>query len=204
MPLTSTDIDLIREAGEVVSRQPGTHLFVEGDLPAAVYVLERGEVEAYRGSGAGRRVVAHGSVGAVLGDLAVFSDEPYGFSVRVSASVRALRLPRSRLLAELSRQPAVSLRWLVAGQLRLAETQRRLIELSHKTVLARVADLLVDEGSPDRDVGLAQGTIANLLGVSRQSVNEALGRLRDQGLVATAYRTIRLRDIPALERIAAG
>ncbi len=203
-PLTSTEVDLIRDAGEVVSRQPGTHLFVEGDLPVAVYVLERGDVEVYRGSGTGKRVVAHASAGTVLGDLAVFGNEPYVFSVRVSTPVRVLRLARSRLLPELARHPAITMRWLVAGQKRLAETQRRVIALSHKTVLARVADLLVDDQSPDRHVALAQAAIANLLGVSRQSVNEALGRLRDQGLVTTGYRSIRLRDIPALERIAAG
>lgn len=45
--------------------------------------------------------------------------------------------------------------------------------------------------------------IATLLSASRQSVNEALGDLRERGLVETGYRTIRLIDRRALEVVAA-
>ena len=58
----------------------------------------------------------------------------------------------------------------------------------HKTVLGQVADLLVEEGERRSEVNLSQSTIAALLGVSRQSVNEALGRLRDQGAVETGLQ----------------
>ena len=72
----------------------------------------------------------------------------------------------------------------------------------HKTVLGQVADLLVEEGERRSEVNLSQSTIAALLGVSRQSVNEALGRLRDQGAVETGYRSIRILDSGKLEAIA--
>jgi DNA-binding GntR family transcriptional regulator len=72
----------------------------------------------------------------------------------------------------------------------------------HKTVLGQVADLLVEEGERRSEVNLSQATIAALLGVSRQSVNEALGRLRDQGAVETGYRSIRILDLSKLEAIA--
>ena len=65
------------------------------------------------------------------------------------------------------------------------------------------ADLLVEESERKREIHLSQSTIAALLGVSRQSVNEALGRLRDQELVETGYRRIRVLDSSKLEAIAA-
>ncbi len=73
----------------------------------------------------------------------------------------------------------------------------------HKTVLGQVADLLVEEGERRSEVNLSQATIASLLGVSRQSVNEALGRLRDQGVVETGYRSIRILDTDKLTSVAA-
>lgn len=201
-PLTQTDIELIRRVGESVSRKSGFILFSEGDDPAVIYLLEQGEAEISRGPSGRRRVVAHAGPGSMLGDLAVFGDRPYTFTARASGQVRVLRLDRIRLLAELARQPALLMRWLVAGQHQLEKTQRRVLQLMHKTVLAQVADVLLEESETREEVNLSQATIANLLGVSRQSVNEALGRLREQGLVSTGYRTIRVLDPERLQRIA--
>lgn len=202
-PLGPADVDLIRSIGELVSKYRGTHLFKEGEPAIAAFLIESGEVELYRGSGRDRRVVSRVGPGSVLGDIAVFQDTPYVSSARTVGPVRAFRFERARLLPELARHPAVCLRWLVAGLRQLEDTQRRVIRLMHKTVLSQVADLLAEEASRRKDVTLSQSTIAALLGVSRQSVNEALGRLRDQDLVETGYRRIRVLDPEKLAAIAA-
>ena len=202
-PLGPADVELIRSIGELISKYQGTHLFREGAPATAAYLIESGEVELYRGSGPNVRVVSRVGPGSVLGDIAMFQDSPYISSARAVDSVRAFRFERVKLLPELARHPAVCLRWLVAGLRQLEDTQRRVIRLMHKTVLSQVADLLAEEGSRRRDVTLSQSTIATLLGVSRQSVNEALGRLRDQELVETGYRRIRVLDAERLARIAA-
>ncbi len=202
-PLGKADIELIRNVGEIITKYPGTHLFKEGDDAAAAYLVERGEVEVYRGSGNGRRVVARVGPGSVLGDIAMFGDTPYISSAKAVGSVSAFRFERTRLLPELARHPAVCLRWLVAGLRQLESTQRRVIRLMHKTVFGQVADLLVEEGERKSEINLSQSTIAALLGVSRQSVNEALGRLRNQGVISTGYRSIRIHDMEKLRAIAA-
>ncbi len=201
-PLSSADVEVIRSAGEIVSKYPGTHLFKEGDAADAAYLVENGEVEIYRGQGGTRRVVGRVGPGSVLGDIAMFGDTPYISSAKAVGPVRAFRFERARLLPELHRHPAICLRWLVAGLRQLEGTQRRVIRLLHKTVLAQVADLLFEEAERRRDVNLSQGTIAALLGVSRQSVNEALGRLREVGAVETGYRNIRIIDIEKLAEVA--
>ena len=201
-PLSSADVEVIRSAGEIVSKYPGTHLFKEGAAADAAYLVENGEVEIYRGQGGTRRVVGRVGPGSVLGDIAMFGDTPYISSAKAVGPVRAFRFERARLLPELHRHPAICLRWLVAGLRQLEGTQRRVIRLLHKTVLAQVADLLFEEAERRRDVNLSQGTIAALLGVSRQSVNEALGRLREVGAVETGYRNIRIIDVEKLAEVA--
>ncbi len=203
-PLGPADIEIIRSAGEIVSKYPGTHLFKEGSTASAAFLVESGEVELYRGTGGARRVVARVGSGSVLGDIAMFGDTPYVSSAKAVGPVRAFKFERSRLLPELHKHPAICLRWLVAGLRQLEETQRRVLSLMHKTVLAQVADLLVDESARRSEVALSQATIAALLGVSRQSVNEALRRLRESGAVSTGYRSIRILDVEKLRSIAAG
>jgi CRP/FNR family cyclic AMP-dependent transcriptional regulator len=55
----------------------------------------------------------------------------------------------------------------------------------------------------DAELQITQAELADMLGVSRQTVSEELGRLKKEGMVASAgYRRLALRDVPALLRIA--
>jgi CRP/FNR family transcriptional regulator len=201
-PLTAADLETLIGSAEMISKYPGTHLFKEGDEATAAYLVESGDVEVYRGQGNARRVVSRVGSGSVLGDIAMFGSGPYISSAQAVSRVRVFRFDRDKLLPELARHPAICLRWLVAGLRQLEETQRRVIHLMHKTVLSQVADLLSEESDRRGEVRLSQTTIATLLGVSRQSVNEALGRLKDQDAVETGYRYIRVLDSEKLAEIA--
>lgn len=202
LPLTPSDIDVLGESGEVVTRFAGSHLFRQGETARHAFLIEKGEVSLYRGSGDDRRVVARVGPGAVIGDIAMFSGDPYISSAQAKNNVTAFRFERERLLPELAQHPAVCLRWLVAGLRQLEHTQRRVIHLLHKTVRSRVADLLAEEADADMEVRLSQATIATLLGTSRQSVNEAISELRDSGIVKSGYRRITVVDCDALTAVA--
>lgn len=133
----------------------------------------------------------------------MFGEGIYISSARAAEPVKAFRLDRDKLLPKLASHPALCLRWLVAGLRQLQHTQRRIIHLMHKTVLAQVADLLVEESAKGNgEIRLSQAVIATLLGASRQTVNEAIGMLRDLGAIETAYRQIRVIDADLLSKVA--
>jgi CRP/FNR family transcriptional regulator len=204
VPLSSDDFSMLGSSTDLVSKYPGTHLFKEDELATSAYLVESGEVEIYQGSDSDRRVLARVGAGSMLGDIAMFRNRPYQSSAQAVIRVRAYRFDRARILPELGRHPAIWMRWMVAGLAQLEDTQRRVIQLMHKTVIGQVADLLLEEADKTGEVHLSQSTIATLLGVSRQSVNEALGRLRDQRLVETGYRHIRVLDPTRLLIVADG
>ena len=201
-PLTAADLETLLGSAEMLSKYPGTHLFREGEPATAAFLVESGDVEIYRGTGSRRRVVSRVTAGSVLGDIAMFGGGPYISSAQAVNRVRVFRFDRDRLLPELAQHPAICLRWLVAGLRQLESTQRRVIHLMHKTVLSQVSDLLTEECDHRGEVHLSQATIATLLGVSRQSVNEALSRLREQNVVETGYRQIRVIDSEKVAGIA--
>ncbi len=200
--LTPDDLDAIAAAGGYITKYPGTHLFRQGTESKAAFVIHKGSVELYRGDRADSRVVTRVGPGGVIGDIAMFQGNPYHSSARAVDSVSALRLDRTKLLPLLVQRPVIALRWLVAGLSQLEDTQRRVLRLLHRTVLEQVADLVLDEADDRGQVNLSQSAIATLLGTSRQSVNEALGALRSQGIVETGYRSIRLIDRSRVERVA--
>jgi CRP-like cAMP-binding protein len=205
LPLTHNDVEALRSVAEPVSRYAGSHIFKEGESAVAAYLIRSGEVDLYRVHSGRRRVVARVGPGSVVGDIAMFGEGTYMSSARAVSQVEAFRFDRGTLIPELAKHPALCLRWLVAGLRQLQNTQRRIVHLMHKTVLAQVADLLVEESNKNlKDVELSQAAIATLLGSSRQTVNEAIGTLRELGAVKTGYRVITVVDPEKLTEVAAG
>lgn len=205
LPLTPEDLETLRNVAEPIARFTGSHLFREGEPAVAAFLIEAGQVDLYRLHTGRRRVVARVGPGSVIGDIAMFGEGTYMSSARAVNKVKAFRFARDELIPELARNPALCLRWLVAALRQLQQTQRRIVHLMHKTVLAQAADLLLEESSGNgSEVELSQAAIATLLGASRQTVNEALAVLRDAGAVETGYRKIRVVDVQILNGIAAG
>ena len=202
LPLTPADLEALADAGSYVDKYPGTHLFKEGQDANAAYVIQRGEVELYRTRSAGRRVVGRVRPGAVIGDIAMFQGQPYISSAKAVTPVRAFRFERSRLLPVLIEHPVIAMRWLVAGLSQLEATQQRVIRLMHRTVREQVAEVLLDEADDYGEIHLSQGSLADLLGASRQSVNEALAGMREDKTIETGYRVIRVLDKRGLASVA--
>ncbi len=201
LPLTPADLDALAGAGSYVEKYPGTHLFKEGEEASRAYVVQQGDVELYRMRASGPRVVGRVRPGAVIGDIAMFQGHPYISSARAITRVRAYRLERAKLLPLLIEHPVIAMRWLVAGLSQLEATQQRVIRLMHRTVKEQVAEVLLDEADDFGEVHLSQSSLADLLGASRQSVNEALALFRTEGAIETGYRMIRVEDRAALASV---
>lgn len=204
LPMRPEDAMALAEAGTLVDKHKGTHLFRQGDDATSCYIVRTGEVELYRSSSRGRSVVGRHGSGAVVGDIAMFQDEPYLSSARAATAVRAVRLDREVLVPLLLARPVLAMRWMVNGLTQLEATQQRLIRLMNRTIVQQVAGVLIDESDAYGEVPLSQSSIAELLGASRQSVNEALANLRERGAIETSYRRVTVRDRAALAVIAAG
>lgn len=205
LPLSEDDFETLRHVAEQVSRYTGSHLFKEGEAASAAYLIESGKVDLYRTHNGRRRVVTRVGPGSVIGDIAMFGEGTYISSARAVDKVKAFKFDRDKLIPELASHPALCLRWLVAGLRQLQDTQRKIVHLMHKTVLAQVADLLVEESKKQNgDIELSQSAIATLLGASRQTVNEAIGTLRELGAIETGYRQITVVDPEMLSGVASG
>lgn len=202
LPLSPADLEALSTAGEFIEKYPGTHLFRQGEPSLHAFVIERGRVELYRGHKSAGRIVHRVGRGTVLGDIAMFRNEPYQSSAKAIEATVAFRFDRDRLLPLLIQRPVITLRWLVAGLSQLEATQRRVLGLMHRTVKQQVAEVLLDEADERDEVHLSQASLASLLGAARQTVNEALAELTEEGLTQTGYRLIKILDERRLVELA--
>lgn len=206
-PLQPSDIAHLERVVRVRHEPQGTVLIPAGASVESVYVVRSGEVRlATRRPLGGRQLVGLIREGGVVGDIPMFCERPMPFDALTGQQTTILEISRPQLLNLLTRSPSLSLRWMTSLAKRLEQTQHRMVSLLTKDLTMQVALLLIDEREFQQGgtwvVRLSHGTIAQLLGVRRQSVSRVLAGLRADGLVTSGYRTIVLRDLPGLARVA--
>lgn len=113
----------------------------------------------------------------------------------------------------IERYPRIALNALRIVGRRLDELQDRLRELATEKVEQRVAHALARlarqagrEGESGIEIGfpLTRKDLAAMTGTAHYTVSRLLGSWQDRGVVAMAGRRIVVRDLTALEAIAAG
>lgn len=182
---------------------PGDLLVAQGELGGSVLVLVRGAVTVYRGrSGGARAALAHLRPPAALGEVTLLDAGPRSASVEALEPTLALEISREELLSALAEHPA-----LLDGLLHsLGRLVRRLSDRAADAVLldlpGRLAKTLLVLAGADRAnvVRLSQSRLAELVGCSRQSLNQALGGLAERGLLHVEGRQVVLDDRAGLRR----
>ena len=87
---------------------------------------------------------------------------------------------------------------------RLAADPAWILENRLAHMLCMCADLFAKKttASTDVDIGLSQSDVADMLGISRQSVNFALKKMESEGLVSLHYSRISIANMTALKQLA--
>ncbi len=179
--------------------------------PHSVYLLERGWIRILRISREGDEVtLGYVKAGEVFGELPGFGDHPReSFAVaRVPSLVWKIPITIFREL--IAAQPTITVE--IARQMsdRMKRVESRVENLVFSDVRSRLVTILLelgdDFGRRDGnccviDLGLSQGELATLIGTTRQSVNAAMGQLRNEGLLRLTGRCTELLDLKELQRI---
>ena len=92
-------------------------------------------------------------------------------------------------------------RWMTSVSSRLISYQARLMEVLAGGLEAQIASVLMHRADHGV-VKLRQGSIAELVGGNRSSVNRVLKRLEEQELLLARYGQILILDKASLDKIA--
>lgn len=148
--------------------------------------------------------------GDLLGELAALDGQPRSATVTACGPVVTQSVTRAEFLACLRDRPRIAhaVNQSVVAKLRAANTHRvNFIGCDAATRLARVLHhLAMTYGERDGDIAvirwpITQPELATLAGASEPSVQKALRRLRDEKVVTTGYRSIRVDGLERLRSI---
>lgn len=192
----------------------GESVWVEGDPALALYILVEGQVKSHRvGRDGGEVILLLQSEVDIVGEVGLF--HPSGVrrvSVTAMTPTRLLRIPKSPLLAFLTRHPVAMERLLARLSAVAGHAAYSFSGLAFDDIRRRVAGALLglaeEFGEQTRDDGvrirlrLSQSTLAALVAASRENVNRALSALMSAGVVSQHGGHFHVHSLEALEQAA--
>lgn len=186
-------------------------LYLPGDAGDRVFLLKRGVVKISGLSDEGREVIlALLHKGEIFGEEAVLEDAPRDHMAEAHDDALVCILSKRDFMEILRPHPEMVFKVTKLIGFRLQTFRSRVERLLFKGAPARLAQTLLElaEAHGVRDargvvlpLRLSQRDLANLIGVTRESVNLTLGDFRKQGLVEVDGRTLRILRPDALEAV---
>jgi CRP-like cAMP-binding protein len=211
--LSDTARDHLLQQGSLV-RYPGPVkvLFREGEESRFVVVILRGVVKV-TGSTEGRldAMLAIRMGGDAVGEFAAVDHLPRSATATTCGPLIARVIKAGDFLDCIRRDPDIShaVNKSIVAKMRVASARR--VEFSGSDVPTRVARVLlqlaqsygIEDGNKSVIASpLTQTELASLAVASPPAVHRVLRRLRDEGIVATKYRSITVLDLDGLRHAA--
>ncbi|RRS06105.1 Crp/Fnr family transcriptional regulator [Aquabacterium soli] len=188
--------------------QAGQRLFSRGDATNGIYATLEGRLAAFDVSEHGdESIQVHLEPVSWFGEMGLYDRLPRVHHVRAEQPATVLWLSDVILREHLARQPEHWFHFalLLTQKLRLAlfVLEGRKVD-SNDLRVARILLMLAQSslsgaGETKQRVSVQQQEVADMLGMSRQTVNQALQRLKAEGLLQLAYNKVEITDLAALQ-----
>lgn len=185
-------------------------LFHAGDEMRQVPYVVSGKVRTFMINSDGKEFVTglHGD-GDFLGVLGLLEHGRSQESAEAMEDTEVALIPREDLLALLYRDRDVSIRFIRMLARDVREKEERLLELAYSSVRQRVAQALLrvharyaSEGGSDLGVRIGRDDLAAIVGTATESLIRCLSEFKEEGLIASQGRDIRILEKQRLEKLA--
>ena len=187
-------------------------LYHAGDPANDVYLVESGVVKLAVESPEGREaILGFQHPGDLVGELALIDDGPQDHLAEAYEDTVVWAMSRELFVSLMRSSPALASEVTKLLGLRMRMYRTRVREILHQSAHARVANTLVHlagrHGVEDADgvvipLRLSQRDIANLVGLTRETVNFILKDLRERNLIENQGRSIRVKNPAVLAHAA--
>ena len=187
------------------------HVFCEGDPRMHVFRVEEGVIAVYKTLVDGRRQIIDFAYPGDLIGLGMLREHVLSAQAVCKAKVRCLSAAALERAAEADANLAIKLYKAVCQE--LAATRQLLVTVGQRSAVERLASFLLtlhhrvgDNGRPTITLAMRRSDIADLLGLTIETVSRTLTKLRTMGVIDIEQggTTVNLRDIHRLEELASG
>lgn len=202
--------DSLLQAARPRTLGAGECLFQRGDVPCGLYAVLSGAVRVGAVSAEGKEaLLALVEAPQWFGEISLFDGQPRTHDAFAEGPVNLLWVPQAALLALLEKHPqhwrdfallmSQKLRWAF-----IALEQQALLSAAPRVAwrLLQIAAGYGEVDGPRRVLHLSQEQLALMLSLSRQTINQILKTLEQDGALHLRYGEIEILDPAHLERVA--
>lgn len=204
--------DLTREEIERVTRgfvmrecRPGTVFFMPTDPAERLFILKKGQVELYRLSAKGQRLITR-RLGPMtfFGEMALLGQTMQGEFAEATEDALVCSASREDVLKILVEHPEITVKLLETLGNRLRTQDERLEQSVFSSVRVRLAKFLLTNVYPATNAlaGYTHADIGDTIGALRQTVTSTLSEFERAGMIEVAPKRIKVLDKAGLEEIA--
>jgi len=211
--LPASELNTFRTCGTSAIYKQRQVIFHEGSPANGLYILCHGAVKLYQSDRFGHdHILDIAAPGDVLGELPLDPTECYSVSAEAITDSQLCYLPRERLMAFIQEHPMVGVRLIESFSKSLSTARKRVRALALKRAENRLAELLIQLANASGEAGSNGNTrfklnysrreLAEMIGVSPETVIRLLGRLKQKRAINTCRRELVITDADKLSRLA--
>ncbi|HYP27369.1 MAG TPA: Crp/Fnr family transcriptional regulator [Blastocatellia bacterium] len=165
-----------------------------------LFLIKSGSVNIFRHSSIGHRfAIKTLEPGTIFGDMPVLGQSMLGAQAEAAETSEIVTITVNDFEALADSLPKVALNMVRQIGPRLVEAEQRHEQAAFQPVTARVASLLVRlANGANQVIGFTHQEIADLLGVYRETVTNAIGELKQDKLIEVGRKRITLIDTKGL------
>lgn len=207
--LTQAQQQQLLAGAKMIQLSQGNRLFARGDSFDGIYVVLSGAVLISGLHACGKEaLLTIVSCADWFGEIALFDQQSRTHDAIASSATTLLHLPAPFLQTLLAQQP---LWWQLFGRLLTEKVRlvfRAMEDISLQPAKVRLARRLLmlcrlQGQQPQYQIPIQQEQLGQLLSLSRQTTNQLLQQLAQQGVVKLAYASIEVTDPQLLQQLAA-
>jgi CRP-like cAMP-binding protein len=185
---------------------------LQGDVGDSLYVLTGGVVKVTVANETGAEtIVALRSRGDLIGEFALMDDKPRVGTARAVGVVGAIRISRQDFESFGRRHPVARetlMRSLLTKMRASTDWYAQRARSARERLARALYNLATDYGETEEDrsviipLELTQSEMGELAGTAVSTTERILAGFREEGVVATGYKEITVRDMSRLREIA--
>lgn len=185
----------------------GDAIIRQDEHPRGIYCIHSGHIKVTRNGPDGReQIIRFAGPGDSLGYAALVSDSPYSYSATAVDTASLCFVPREIIFRLVRENTHLTLRLLQILSHELEDTERRVVEIARKSVRERVAEALLilretfgyEADGKTLNMTLTREEIADIVGTAPESVIRMLTDLKNEELIETEGRRIRVKNLRGL------
>jgi CRP-like cAMP-binding protein len=190
----------------------GKTIFSEGSYPSGVYYLIKGKIKKYKSDKNGKEQIIYvcGS-GEMLGHPALLSEEPFPDSAATLEDCIVAFIPKADFITLLNESTVLSARLLKNLSHKFGVLENIIVAFANKSVRERLAlSLLIllekfkEKGKDNKrtEIVLSREDLSNFVGTAVETLVRLLREFKDEGLIETEGKKIRVLDLKKVIQIA--